>query len=35
MNSYWINGKNADIDGGETLPDTWHTPYKFKVTAVQ
>src|SRR5690606_15655686 len=25
----------VDFDGGESLPDVWLTPYKFKVTAVE
>lgn len=26
---------DVDFDGGESLPDVWLTPYKFKVTTVQ
>lgn len=34
--AYMVFGhKTADFDDGEALPDTWLTPYKFKVTALQ
>lgn len=34
--SYWGGTKSVHLDQeGATLPDTWLTPYKFKVTAVQ
>lgn len=34
--AYWPGGTSVQLDQeGETIPDIWLTPYKFKVTAVQ
>ncbi len=35
MQTFLSSTVRVDFDGGESLPDVWLTPYKFKVTTVE